>query len=219
MSSGRRRPCKPFLRWPTMTAATPDDPYDALGPGIEVKRVRTPLSHAPLWTVLRIGHKEATGSDISPGRLRASWCMIAVESNGQPDVEMGHERIPGWSIWNNNLGNISAALKVHGVAWQGDWTPLTANENIDGGKMVTQRLRAHSSAIAGASDYWTCLLARFPEAVAAMDRGNLDGLDAKLPGVALALKMAKGGAYYTATERSYAAGLVAWARVYDARFT
>jgi len=200
-----------------MTAPTPDDPYDALGPGVEVLRVRTPLSHLALMNVLGIGHKEATGDQISTARRRASWCMIAVESNGEPYP--GAERIPGWSIWNNNLGNISAALKVNGIPWQGDWTPLRAREEL-GGKSVmrTQALRAHSSAIAGASDYWTCLLARFPSAVAAMDRGDLDGLDAKLPGVALALKTAKGGAYYTATERSYAAGLVAWARVYDARF-
>lgn len=200
-----------------MTAATPDDPYDALGPGVEVPRVRTPLDHDGLDTVMYYGYWEATGYEISPARRRAAWCMIAVESNGEPHP--GAERIPGWSIWNYNLGNIACALKVRGIPWQGDWIPLTAHENIDGGKMVTQALRAHSSAIAGASDYWTCLLARFHEAVAAMDRGDLDGLDAKLPGVALALKMAKGGAYYTAAERSYAAGLVAWARVYDARFT
>lgn len=200
-----------------MTAETPDDPHDALGPGVEVPRVRTPLSHAPLWTALTFGYKEATGGDIPPARLRAAWCMIAVESNGEPHP--GAERIPGWHVWNWNLGNIACALEVHDIAWQGDWIPLRAREVIRGKEvMLTQRLRAHSSAIAGASDYWTCLLARFPEAIAAMDRGDLDGLDEDAPGVALALKNAAAGAYYTAPEREYAAGLVAWARVYDARF-
>ncbi len=203
-----------------MTAATLDDPYDALGPGEEVPRVRTPLDHDGLDTVMYYGYREATGHEISPLRRRAAWCMIAVESNGERDGIRGAERIPGYHVWNYNLGNIAAALKVNGIPWQGDWTPLRAREEL-GGKSVmrTQALRAHSSAIAGASDYWTCLLARFPEAVAAMDRGDLDGLDEDAPGVALALKMAKGGAYYTATERSYAAGLVSWARVYNARFT
>lgn len=202
-----------------MTAATSDDPYDALGPGVEVPRVRTPLDHLALMYALRVGHKEATGDWISPGRQRAAWCMIAVESNGERDGIPGAERIPGWHVWNNNLGNISAALKVHGIPWQGDWTPLRAREVIGGAEVMrTQALRAHSSAIAGASDYWTCLLARFPEAIEAMDRVDLDGLDEDAPGVALALKTAKDGAYYTAPEREYAAGLVAWARVYDARF-
>jgi len=203
-----------------MTAATDDDPYDALGPGEEVPLARTPLSHAALRNVLTIGHKEATGNDITPARLRASWAMIGVESNGEAGGVRGAERIPGWSVWNFNLGNISAALKVDGSAWQGDWALLTAHENIGAGRDVTQRIRVHSSAIAGASDYWTCLLARFPSAVAAMDRGDLDGMSDKLPGLALALKLGEGkGAYMTATAIEYAAGLVAWARVYDARLT
>jgi hypothetical protein len=191
---------------PPSPAAMPDDPYDSLGPAELVTLTRTPQTGLELRVSLILGHHEATGAAITPARLRSAWSMLAVEHGG----ETGGHRIPGWAIWCNNSGNISRALKVHGAAWAGDYFDLTAKEDLPGGpRLVTQQLRAHSSAIEGAADYWSVLLGRFPEAVAAMDLGDLDG-------VAVALKAT---GYYTASASAYAAGLRAWARIFDERFS
>jgi hypothetical protein len=194
-------------------ATTPDDPYDAIGPGVEVPRVRTPQTGLELRVNLIIGYRETTGADIPPAILRAGWSMCALEHAG---IVGGHV-LPGGAIWCNNLGNISRLVKVHGRTWQGDHFPLRAHEDLASGPAdVTQQLRAHSSAIAGAADYWDVLINVFPAAIAAMDRGDLDGLDAEAPGVALALKLRH---YYSAPERQYAAGLVRWAQTFDTRFS
>ena len=179
--------------------AMPDDPYDAIPPGLEVPRRRTPHTALELRTALVLGHRETTGADIPPARLRAAWCMLCVEHAAHHGGRLVH----GGAVWNENLGNINAK------GWPGDWTLLEAIEVLHGHRVpITQRLRAHSGPVPGAADYWAVLLARWPAAVEAMDAGDLEG-------VAHALKA---GSYYTAAEHDYALGLVTWARDYDKRW-
>lgn len=179
----------------------PDDPYDALPPGLEVPRVRTPLTASELRSALILGHRETTGVDIPPARLRASWCMAAVEHA----THLKHDGpvIVGGAIWCNCIGNIGRGT------WRGDFFYLDAYENLPSGrKLIRQALRAHSGPIPGAADYWAFLLARYPGTIAAMDAGGLEG-------VARALKA---GRYFTASAEDYARGLVQWSREYDRRW-
>lgn len=181
-------------------ATMPDDPYDATPPGLEVPRVRTPLTALAMRTALILGHRETTGQDISPARLRAAWCMLCVEHAGH---DAAGKLVEGWAVWCSNLGNIGLG------AWPGDWFFLDAEEVLASGRrIIRQRLRAHSGPVPGAADYWAVLLARWPAAVEAMDRGDL-------PGAAAALKA---GRYYTADEHEYALGLVTWAHDFDRRW-
>lgn len=193
-----------------LDVAMPDDPYDALPPAEEVPRVRTSLTASDLRSALILGHHETTGADIPPARLRAAWCMLCVEHAGH---DATGKLVEGWAVWDFDLGNIGRG------AWLGDVFDLTAAEDLPSGRhLVTQQLRAHSSATAGAADYWAFLLAGYPEAIAAMDRGDLDGPDrgdAQPCGLAAELKRRR---YYTAPEREYAHGLVTWAREYDRRW-
>lgn len=184
-----------------MTAATDVDPYDALPPGDQVRRVRTPLDWPELRAVMATGHREATGEDPSYKRLAVGCVMAAVEHAGSLP---GGPVIPGAAIWCCNIGNIGCA------EWPGDWFLLTAREELaHGPRLITQRLRAHSCPEAGAADYWTFLLQpRFSATLAAFDALDVDA-------AARALKAQR---YYTATAESYARELTSWLRVYQRRW-
>ena len=186
---------------PELVTLPDADPYDAVPPGAEVPRMRTPLTAIELRSALILGHRETTGGDIPPARLRASWCMAAVEHAGY--LARVTPVVVGGAVWCNNIGNIGVGK------WAGDWFALAAEELLASGRrVVTQRLRAHSGPVDGAADYWAFLLGGYPEAIEAMDRGDL-------PGVARALKERR---YYTALESEYARGLVTWAREDDRRW-
>lgn len=177
----------------------PDDPYDALPPGLEVPRRRTPHTALELRTALVLGHHETTGQTIDAPRLRAAWCMLCVEHA----THLGGQLVHGGAIWTENWGNIGLG------SWKGDWCFLDAEEVLHSGRrVVRQRIRAHSGPVPGAADYWAFLLSGYPLAVQAMDGGDLEGVAAAL----------KARSYYTALEHDYALGLVTWAREYDRRW-
>ncbi len=179
----------------------PDDPYDGES-GEEVPRVRTPLDAAAMRDASAAGYREATGDTIAPALLRASWCMMCVEHAAVLDGVLVH----GGAIWDNDIGNIGRGK------WRGDFFLLKAYESLPSGRrLIEQPLRAHSSAIAGAADYWAFLIAAWPTAVDAMAKGDLDG-------VAHELKHAHPWPYFTASEVSYAKGLRDWGAEYDGRW-
>jgi hypothetical protein len=191
---------------PTGTAATPEDPYDALPPGLEVPRVRTPLTASELRSALILGHYEATSDDVSYDRLMAAWCMACVEHAVAPIK--GGPVVHGYAVHCNNLGNIGVGRDA--ARWLGDWFALRAEEVIKGKRvLITQPLRAHSCATAGATDYWAfLLLPRFTEVMAAFDRGDVESVAHEL----------KAQRYYTAAAVDYARGMLAWSREYARRW-
>jgi hypothetical protein len=188
------------------TAATPEDPYDALHPGLEVPRVRTPLTAAELRSALILGHHEATGEAIGYDRLMAAWCMLCVEHASR--LVEGGPIVHGAAVWCSNLGNIGVGRDE--LRWRGDWFALTAEEVLGGKRvLITQPLRAHSCATAGAADYWAFLSQeRFAEVLEAFDRGDVESAAHEL----------KAQRYYTAAAEDYARGMIAWAREYGRRW-
>ena len=197
------------------TGAPTVDPYDAVPPGEEVPRARTPLTMTGLVEALIGGHRHTYGTWPSPERVRAATCMLGVEHGGVPPGET--RASPAYHLWCNNVGNVDA-----GGAWQGDWFSLTADEVIRGKRApMTKRLRAHADATTGAADYWDLLKSkRFTwdagdglviRALDAADQGDLDGFARSL----------KAGRWFTGPvdgPDGYIAGMTAWAKVYDRSF-
>ena len=141
-----------------MTAATPQDPYDAIA-GVLVPLVSTPVTESAIRIALIDGHHVTFGREPSFRRLAVAWAMVAGECNR------------GKAVHNFNLCNIGLA------GFPGDWTMLTAREIIDGQEVVrTQPIRSHSCAEAGAVDYWDFLAKRCTLALMLFDYGDMSAI-------------------------------------------
>lgn len=120
-----------------------------------VDRVATPHSDAELVALLGAAHLEAFGSPPSRCRLAHAWAQVCLE-NGR-----------GKSVWNHNLGNITA-----GPNWKGDHYRI---DNLPPPDPPSLRFRAHDSPEAGAVDYWKLLAGKYAPALARFDVGDTCG--------------------------------------------
>ena len=173
-----------------MTAATPEDPYDAIA-GARVPRVRTPMTREQVRVAMDAGHSVTFGVHPSYRRLAVACAMVWLEGAN------------GAALWNYDFGNIGKGT------FAGDTFALTAREVLHGRDvMVTQLERAHSCAEAGAADYWDFLSRSYPDALALFDGGD----------VAAVVGQLKARGYFTGSLADYVHQMVALVAEYEHRW-
>lgn len=157
--------------------------------GVEVPRVRTPLTELQMLEALREGHRVVFGVDPSPSRLACAWAQCALE----------HGR--GNALDNFCLGNVTC-----GKSWEGKHYTLRCNERIkrdpDVWKVVELWFRAFDNATDGASNYWRLIAGRFSRVLPYFDRADVLGAAHVLSVLV----------WYTALESQYASAMLSLER-------
>jgi flagellar protein FlgJ len=150
-------------------------------PSREVAAQRTPVDPARLRAALATAYKQQTGAEASTKMLDVLTAQVSLETG------------KGERMYNFNFGGIKGQ-GPSGATARYRTTELAA----DGSELhITDGFRAYRSLQEGASDYLATLKARYPTALAAAARGDVDGF-------AQALKQ-KG--YFTAHLEDYSAAL------------
>jgi hypothetical protein len=152
----------------------------AAAPAREVEPRRTPVSTTEIREAIGRAHAKVTGRAASAATLDVLTAQASLETAS------------GGRMYNYNFGGIK------GSGPTGETAKLRTHEVL-GGKDVEIRdgFRAYRTIDEGATDYVKLVKDRFPGAMAQAERGDVDGF-------ARALKQS---GYYTADEKSYAAGL------------
>jgi len=139
---------------------------------------------APLSTAAARAHLSSAWAAIT-GRAPSSATASVLTAHWALETDAGR-CMPG-----RNFAGIKASAAAPGNA-------LSTREGFGPAEhQVTAKFRRYESFEAGAHDYVSLLSARYPEALAAAARGDIDGFGHAL---------AKGG-YFTADPRVYGAGL------------
>lgn len=126
---------------------------------MEIPKVLTPLTELELVEVLYLSHGQAFELFPSAERLGVAWAQCA--------LELGR----GKSIWNFNIGNITAGSK-----WLGDYYVL----KVPPPDPPTLKFRAHESPIDGGVDYWKLISGRYASTIPYFDRGDANGAAVEL---------------------------------------
>ncbi|MFO0553012.1 MAG: hypothetical protein U0271_31785 [Polyangiaceae bacterium] len=164
--------------------------------GIEQKKLDKPSAASASGRVV-----EGKKTVLSSSDIRRALAEAYVDTHGEPmskkmlDVltaQACHETAAGASMYNYNFGGIK------GTSPEGATTRLLTHEVFDGREVtIRDGFRAYSSARAGAADYLNLLERRFPRAMDAAARGDVDDFVARL----------KAGHYFTGEQGAYAASL------------
>ncbi|MCU0682324.1 MAG: hypothetical protein MUF34_08735 [Polyangiaceae bacterium] len=146
----------------------------------DVAARRTPLSTAEIRAAVGVAYERSTGRPAPEGALRVLTAHVSLET--------AH----GQRMFNYNFGGIK------GASPEGTTARYQTHEVFAGKRVqLEQPFRAYADPASGASDYLNLLRKRYPDAVAAAERG-----DAR----AFAEKLGRAG-YFTAPASEYAAAM------------
>jgi flagellar protein FlgJ len=164
-----------------MRKVAPVQAPKATFPTREVAAQRTPVDPARLRAALATAYKHQTGAEASTRMLDVLTAQVSLETGR------------GERMYNFNFGGIKGQGPSGATAHY-----RTTEIAKDGSELsITDGFRAYRSLQEGASDYLATLKSRYPEALAAASRGDVDRF-------AQALKQR---GYFTAHLEDYSAAL------------
>lgn len=164
-----------------MRKVSPIQATKATLPAREVAAQRTPVEPGRLRAALATAHKQQTGTEASSRMLDVLTAQVSLETGR------------GERMYNFNFGGIKGQ-GPSGATARYRTTEIAA----DGSELhITDGFRAYRSLQEGANDYLATLKSRYPTALAAAYRGDVDGF-------AQALKQR---GYFTAHLDDYSAAL------------
>lgn len=172
MSLPVRIPSQPLATLPVVTpSVVPARPARTVVP-----TQRTPASRSDIRASLARASQQLTGQPASPALLTVLTAHASLETGN------------GRGMYNYNFGGIK------GTGPSGLTATAATHEVVNGQSVPTRAgFRAYTSLDEGAQDYVSLLHRRYPGAMDAASRGDIDGFSHAL----------RQGGYYSATELSY----------------